>query len=96
MDFHVTVTAKMDITGNAPDNFVLVSLFVSEPLLVPLIHLIVPNIGAILACGTLQRMTPMMLEPIKPVLKEARQTSDPSCCNTESGFVDKFSSPTRN
>ena len=29
MEFHVTVTATMDVTGNAPDNFVLVSLFVS-------------------------------------------------------------------
>jgi hypothetical protein len=86
----------MDITGNAPDNFVLVLLFVSKPLLAPLIHLIVPHISTILACGTLQRMTPMMLEPIKPVLKEARQSSDPSCCNTGSGFVEKFSSPTCN
>jgi hypothetical protein len=53
MEFHVTVTAKMDVTGNAPDNFVPVSLFVSKPLLLPLIHLIAPHIRAILACGTL-------------------------------------------
>ena len=57
MEFHVTVTAKMDVTGNAPDNFVLVLLFVSKPLLLPLIHLIVPHIRTIPACGTLQRMT---------------------------------------
>ena len=73
MEFHVTVTAKMDVTGNAPDNFVFVSLFVSKRLLLPLIHLIVPHIRTILACGTLQCMTPMMLQPIKPVLKVARR-----------------------
>jgi hypothetical protein len=65
VEFHVTVTAKMDILGNAPDNFVLVSLFVIERLLLPLILPIVPHIRTILVCGTLQRMTPMMLEPIK-------------------------------
>jgi hypothetical protein len=73
MEFHVTVTAKMDVTGNAPDNFVLVLLFVSKRLLLPLIHLIVPHICTLLACGTLQCMTPMMLEPIKPLLKKARR-----------------------
>ena len=72
MEFHVTVTAKMDITGKAPANFVLVLLFVSKVPLLPLIKLMGPDIRTILACGTSQRMTPMMLEPIKPVLKVAR------------------------
>ena len=72
MEFHVTVTAQMDITGEAPDNFVLVLLFVSKPPLLPLIHLMVPHIHAIIACGIFQYMTPMVLCPIKPVLKTAQ------------------------
>jgi hypothetical protein len=64
------VTAKMDITGKAPDNFVLVLQFVSKVPLLPLIKLMCPDICTILACGALQHMTPMVLGPIKSDLKE--------------------------
>ncbi len=67
MEFRVTVTAN---TGMAPDNFVLVLLFVSKVPLLPLIELMDPDICAILACSTSQRLTPMMLKPIQPSLKK--------------------------
>lgn len=64
MEFVVALTAEIDITGQAPDNIPPILTLVLPCLLLQLVHFMCIRIIAQLAMTLLNRMHPIMPQPI--------------------------------